>query len=192
MTLVLPSQNIVNHFRHVDNCGCVSGGESIKHIEAKAFFYQMYHGTATLEEHVGDRIGDVVINNDVIEIQNSGTSEKEIEERFQDWNTAGYNMLWVITDNIIHPSCVDEEITVPKWVRKLHQIYMGRVYMYSDGQVYAVHLEHVTRTTKIPRMKFITGYEILNTVSGGGEWGNEYNISRFYDKAWWKTQRRYR
>lgn len=188
MTLVLPSKNITNHFRHIENCGCICGGESLKHIEAKIFFYQMYNGAAVLEKQVGDRIGDAVVNTTVIEIQNSATSEKEIEERFQDWNAAGYNMLWVITDNIIHPSRVDEKTTVPKWVRKLHQIYMGRVYMYSDWQLYAIHLEYVTKTIKIPRIGYVDKYGILNTISGGGEWGNEYNISRFYDKAWWKKQ----
>jgi len=219
MRLVLPEKNIINHFRHLSNNGCVLASESPKHLEAKQFFYDLYknnplYNNVELEsswnglEH--DRIGDVVlypkernVHPTVIEVQNSSISIDEINERFIDWNTFDltpdglYAMLWVLTDNVVIPNDPDIEARVPKWARLLHQIYMGRTYIYSDAAIYATHFHSVSRynewtggayylkTTKYIESQKVINYNILQTNSGGGKYGDNRLISRFYDKKFW-------
>ena len=201
MRLVLPKKNIIKHFRHEPGSDCEYASESIKHLEAKMFFYNTYlkkypKQDIELEKRGGDRIGDLIVGNTVIEIQNSSISENEIDARFNDWNNAGYQMLWIITDNVISPDQTEEK-RIPSWVRKLHKIYMGRVYMYSDNHIYTVHFYPVYRenewgecvnyvkTIKNIGVKRINKYSILKTTSCASNLGKIYKISRFYDKAWW-------
>ena len=189
------------------NSGCGLAGESMKHMEAKKWFFDLYkndekYRTVEIEHRLwnDERIGDVVlypknieIPPTVIEIQNSSISVDEINARFDDWNGAEHSMLWVVTDNVIDPFSEDE-IRAPAWVKLLHQIYMGRVYVYSGDAVHAVHLESVTRynewidaeyylkSTKDVWSKPIKSYNLFQPNLRKGQ---TKLISRFYDKKFW-------
>lgn len=219
MRLVLPTKDVIKHFRHTSVGDCVYESESMEHIEAKQFFYDIYKNNG-LYDHVElesswngaehDRIGDVVlypkkrsVHPTVIEIQNSAISHEEIIDRFIDWNAFDltsdglYAMMWVITNNVVNPIETSIEIRVPRWARALHQIYMGRVYIYSNASVYAAHFDGATRyntwtgteyylkTLKNMEVEKIKNYNILQTNSGGGKYGANRLISRFYDKKFW-------
>lgn len=219
MRVVLPKKSIVKHFRHVSQGDCKYASESIKHLEAKQFFYDMYksnrlYNKVEMEsdwngiEH--NRIGDVVLypkrNNvhpTVIEIQNSPISNEEIIDRFDDWNAFDftpdglYSMMWIITDNVVNPKMAGDDIKSPRWTRLLHKIYMGRIYIYSNMSVFAAHFNPVSRynnwidyeyflkSTKSLSIKEIKNFNILQTISGGGKYGDSRLISRFYDKKFW-------
>lgn len=157
MKLVLPKKGIINHFRHLHKGNCEYAGESMKHIEGKSFIYNHFknnpiYKSIELEMVCGDRIGDVVLHPSnsqdrpvVVEIQNSPISTEEINRRFSDWNRNGYDMLWIVTDNIVHPDPTDGEMRIAKWVRMLHTIYNKEVYIYSNGYIFSATFEDVER-----------------------------------------------
>lgn len=191
------------------NNRCGLAGESMKHMEAKKWFFDLYkndgrYRTVEMERRLwnDERIGDVVLYPKnvetmptVIEIQNSPISVDEIDERFNDWNIAGHHMLWVLTNDVID-MFVDDEQRIPMWVRHLHLIYMGRVYVYSNNNIYTVHLDKVSRytddgyeyylkATKIASNKVVSSKNILQTESIDKYTNKRYFISRFYDKRFW-------
>ena len=51
------------------------------------------------EQHIGNRIADAVIDNMVIEFQHSYISVSEVSKRCIDYNSYGYNIIWVIDAN---------------------------------------------------------------------------------------------
>jgi hypothetical protein len=51
------------------------------------------------EQHIGNRIADAVIDNMVIEFQHSYISVSEVSKRGIDYNSHGYNIIWVIDAN---------------------------------------------------------------------------------------------
>lgn len=206
MRLRIP-KNKVTHFAHMPNNGCGLSGESMVHMEAKKYFFDMYkndgkYRSVEMERRLwnDERIGDVVlypknveVQPTVIEIQNSSISIDEIHQRFDDWNGEDHAMLWIVTANVIDPFAEDE-IRVPAWVKLLHRVYMGRVYVYHDSNIYAVHFESVDRynewtgseyylkNTKTIMSKIIEGHNVFQTHP----WkGYAKSISRFYDKKFW-------
>jgi len=210
------SKNRINHFAHMPNASCGLAGESMLHMEAKNYIYNVYkndkhYRTVEMEHRLwsDERIGDVVLypeNTDilptVIEIQNSSMTADEIDARFDDWNGAGHAMLWIITDKVIHTERDrDNEKSVPKWVRHLHKIYMGRVYVYSGNNVHVVHLDSVSRyndymdyeyflkATKTVDSRIVDSKNLLQATSKDRQNGGEFMISRFYDKKFWNTRK---
>jgi len=214
MKLVLPKKNIVKHFRHVDKCTCAHSGESMAHLEAKMYFYNLYkdnplYASVSMEEIVGDRIGDIVLHHArttkrdiVIEIQNSAISPDEIGERFDDWNGYGYDMLWVVTERVIKIDEFGYVARKPKWTKKLHQIYMGRVYQYIDNAVYAIHFHPVHARTDMSTLdregailmpcKVLVDDTSLHTNMVKA-WRNEptRRTVRMRDTSWWLGYKRY-
>lgn len=134
--LVLKAGDVkIHHFAHKVKSDCIMNGESQKHLEGKAFIYNLNDTLAEFEKRVGNRIGDVVLGNTVIEIQNSNISVDEIKDRFKDWNESGYSMMWILTDNQID---VNNPITKIKgWHQELFNIY-GCLYVYSNGGLYKI------------------------------------------------------
>lgn len=198
MILVLPKTDRINHFRHKPGSNCKYASESIKHLEAKMFFYNVYlkkypKQDIELEKRVGDRVGDLVVGDTVIEIQNSSISETEIDERFNDWNNAGYQMLWVITDNVISPDHIGEK-RIPNWVSKLHKIYKERVYLYSNKRIYEIHFYQVYRPND-----WTGGFNYLKTIkellikeiSNIGIIKNGHRISQFFDEMVFESDKEF-
>lgn len=203
MVLVLPKKEIVKHFRHVVKSDCPNSGESMIHLEAKKYFYDLYkhdntYTNASMEEIVGDRIGDVVlytpndVPNIVIEVQNSSIPIEEIWDRFDDWNAAGYSMIWVVTQNVINPEAEYSEARIPKWARALHTMFFGRVYVYSDDNIFSAHLFPVYRDNE-----WTSGSRYCITIKdvevrklNSSDMHNINNKHRcltlFNDGIWWK------
>lgn len=202
MVLVLPKKSIVKHFRHVTKNSCPNSGESMMHLEAKKYFYDLYkhdrtHPSVSMEEVVGDRIGDVVLHTPdgamdiVIEIQNSAIHIEEIWDRFDDWNAAGYSMIWVVTPNIVNHEAEYSEARIPKWARTLHTIYLGRVYIYSENLIYAAHLSSVYREDAYIGWRYCSTIKdvatrklddsVINPING-----KYRKMSLFSDGVWWK------
>lgn len=151
MSLVLP-YNRVAHFRHYpgqmsDSC-IIGTGETEEHVAAKLFFYNKYVNDPIYEkvelesilelDGGGKRIGDVVlypadhnVNPTVIEIQRSTITKFEIQERFHDWNSHGYSMMWVV---------IPSSGRVPAWVHYIKNIYFGALYVYVDGDIHIMHI----------------------------------------------------
>lgn len=214
MKLVLPKKNIVKHFRHVDKCDCAHSGESMAHLEAKMYFYNLYkddplYSKVSMEEIVGDRIGDIVLHHArankrgiVIEIQNSVISTDEIGDRFDDWNGYGYDMLWVVTERVI---TIDDDGYVarkPKWTKKLHQIFMGRVYQYIGGVVYAIHFHPVHARSDgkaldrhgdilMPCKVVVKDMQLLHYTTSPWRGEPSRQTVRAHDAAWWLGYKRY-
>ena len=94
MHVVLPQENIIKHFRHV-NEDAHGEPETQEHIEMKSFIYNLLLCTV-MEKKVGNRIADVVEGDQlVVECQCSPISQREMKEREEDYNEYGYHVLWV-------------------------------------------------------------------------------------------------
>lgn len=215
MRLRLP-KNRINHFAHLPGSSCGLAGESARHMEAKNYIYNVYkqdkrYQRVEMEHRLwnDERIGDVVLypeNHEipptVVEIQNSLMGVDEINARFDDWNGTGYSMLWILTDKVIHPEEDHaREKVIPKWVRYLHKIYMGRVYVYSNNRIHVVHLsgvsryndymdyEHFLKATKLVDSRIVTSKTLLQVTSDNLSTGRKLEIARFYDKKFWNNER---
>jgi len=204
MRLRIPKKKIT-HFAHLSK-GCGLAGESIQHMEAKKWVFDQYqdnkkYRSVEMERRLwnDERIGDVVLYPEnielyptVIEIQNSSMSVEELNARVKDWNGEDHAMLWIVTKNVLDPF-TEDEIRVPAWVKLLHRLYIGRVYVYHDNNIYAVHLDGVTRyndytgndyylkSTKTVCSRKVKKYDLLQTTPYKGD----ELISRFYDKKFW-------
>lgn len=133
--LVLKAGDVkIHHFAHKVKSDCIMHGESQKHLEGKTFFYNLDDTPAEFEKRVENRIGDVVLGKTVIEIQNSNISVEEIRDRFNDWNKAGYSMMWILTDNQIDIN----NIKLKGWHEELLDIY-GCLYVYLAGSLYKIN-----------------------------------------------------
>ncbi|GAG05003.1 unnamed protein product, partial [marine sediment metagenome] len=89
---------------------------------------------------------------------------------------------------------------ISNFLKKAHEIYFGRIYIYDNKNIYPVHLIpdgtwkngmygdyfKYYKKRKIHDIgDKITNFSLLKTKNNWD--GNNYKIARFYDKQWWKN-----
>lgn len=77
---------------------------------------------------------------------------------------------------------------LPKWVRVLHAIYYGRIYVYNDLQehITACHFDWDADTRRYSEAIDITGILFTDTDCKLRDFPGVFHIARFYDRAFWK------
>lgn len=161
MVFVNPYQYIIKHFRHKRTCPYSTEPESKEHIAMKSFFCQQ-NKECKPEIKIGNRIADVVLGDVVIECQVSTITMRELIERTQSYNSAGYYVAWVLhPKNFLHvfdsttPTILSDETSLFDWENEyekikprkiekfLHHLMYGRVYYFGGGRNYVVPIHYV-------------------------------------------------
>jgi competence CoiA-like predicted nuclease len=137
MVFVNPYQDIIKHFRHKRTYPYSTEPESMEHIAMKAFFCGLNWGGKP-EIKIGNRIADVVFDDIVVECQVSTITMRELIERTQSYNSAGYHVAWVLhPKNFLH---AQNGMVKPRKIEKfLHHLSFGRVYYFLDGDIVPMH-----------------------------------------------------
>lgn len=79
---------------------------------------------------------------------------------------------------------------LPQWVKVLHAIYYGRVYVFNDLQehISACHFDWAADTRRCSEAIDITGILFTDTDCKLRDFPGLFHIARFYDRAFWKEQ----
>jgi len=187
---------VIKHFRHKAKNNCSFEPETKEHIEMKNTVCGLLNLNPLkhLEVNVGYAVPDIYLPKEkiAIEVQNSNLSYKKFIERTRRYTREGVHVLWIFHKNLLHED-------VSKTLKKAHEIYFGRIYIYSNWKIYPVHLEPKTTTrTDINGLPYIWFYkrkrgtiygekvrgDIFKTKNNWKE--NNFLIARFYDKQFWK------
>ena len=95
------------HFAHVSlkNCDFYSENESDEHLQLKAALYQALSQSenVTVEAVLPElhQVADVLVNDNLaLEVQCSRLSEKRLRERTTSYHKAGFNVLWLLGENL--------------------------------------------------------------------------------------------
>lgn len=90
----------IPHFSHYSDSDCSYGsGESELHMELKMKIYnelkKFPNSEIDIEKQIGNRRADVVFNDTVIEIQLSYITLEEVKNRYTDYSSEGYDLIWI-------------------------------------------------------------------------------------------------
>lgn len=149
------------HFAHPPGSECLSAGETQEHLEMKEHLYLALSAqmqSCELEYSLGERRIDIWLGDGglqvAIECQASRLPVEELRHKLVDYSKAGLYCLYIIHAHRLTgasaqkqplPALDGKEVRVADWIRALHALYWGRVYVYDQGSVFPVHLEKVYR-----------------------------------------------
>jgi hypothetical protein len=97
-------------------------------------------------------------------------------------------VLFVVDMKLI-PSFIWEN-EKPEWIRILHAIYYGRVYVWNYGMIQALHFEWGTGKHNFSEAIDTSGILFDHTECKLKSFPGYFHIARFYDAAFWKQQQK--
>lgn len=94
------------------------------------------------------------------------------------------HVLFVVDEKLIPQEIKDRDST-PMWLRILHGLYMGRIYVWNGRHLFGLHFDY--DTGDVSESSIIQPDELLLTETGTWlrGWTGIYRLARFYDRAWW-------
>lgn len=94
------------------------------------------------------------------------------------------HVLFVVNEKLIPQEIKSREET-PMWLRVIHGLYMGRIYVWNGRYLFGLHFDY--DTGDINESGIIQPDDLLLTESGTWlrGWTGIYKLARFYDRAWW-------
>lgn len=94
------------------------------------------------------------------------------------------HVLFVVKESLIPQEIVSRTET-PMWLRVIHGLFMGRVYVWNDRHLFGLHFDY--DTGDISESGIIQPDELLLVETGTWlrGWTGQYKLARFYDKQWW-------
>jgi hypothetical protein len=94
------------------------------------------------------------------------------------------HVLIVVNEKLIPQEIVSRTET-PMWLRVLHGLYMGRVYVWNDRYLFGLHFDY--DTGDISESGIIQPDDLLLVETGTWlrGWTGVYRLARFYDRQWW-------
>lgn len=94
------------------------------------------------------------------------------------------HLLFVVNEKLI-PDEIESREATPMWLRTLHGLYMGRVYVWNGRGVYGLHFDY--EAGEISESSFLQFDALLLVETGTWlrGWPGTFKLARFWDKAWW-------
>lgn len=94
------------------------------------------------------------------------------------------HVLIVVNEKLIPDEIVSREQT-PMWLRAIHGLWMGRIYVWNDRHLFGLHFDY--DTGDVSESGIIQPDELLLIETGTWlrGWPGTYKLARFYDKQWW-------
>lgn len=196
----------IKHFRHKSICNCEWERETEEHLSMKRFIIdKMDLEPENVEVNLKFAIPDIYLADKkiAIEVQNSNISEEKFLYRTRRYTEKGIYVLWVF-----HPRLLKEN--VPKFVRKAHELYYGRIYTIFKDNLVPIHLEPKSRWIRESGFYnsdaeyesyggYYKNYKVKKEFNLGkpiedfqsfqlsrNTWkSNNYMIAKFWEKKWW-------
>ena len=94
------------------------------------------------------------------------------------------HVLFVVKESLI-PDEIESREATPMWLRVLHGLYMGRIYVWNDRHLFGLHFDY--DTGDVSESGIIQPDELLlveNQTWLRG-WSGMYKLARFWDRRWW-------
>lgn len=94
------------------------------------------------------------------------------------------HLLFIVDEKLIPDEITDRDST-PMWLRVLHGLYLGRVYVWNGRGVYGIHFNY--ETGDISESPFIPIEDLRCQETGTWlkGWPGTYNLAFLGDWAWW-------
>ncbi len=124
------------HFYHLEtNRICRQSGKSLIHLQIQ-FYIQSRLSVCELEKRFAliNRIGDVVWEKEklVYEIQCSPITAREIEERNRDYQSLGYQTIWILHDHLYNKN----RLTAAEYFLQESPHYFTNINREGEGYIY--------------------------------------------------------
>ena len=171
----------------------------VDHLEMKIIISKLLNiKDENIEFNLNFSIPDLYIpeRKIVIEVQNSPLEYSKFIERTNNYSKNNIFVLWIFHHSLLKDS-------VSETLKKAHELYFGRIYIYKDNKIFPVHLESDGRwiepndfsthegyykyykKRKIHNLgKKIENFSLLKVENTFRN--NNFKIARFYDKQFWK------
>lgn len=94
------------------------------------------------------------------------------------------HLLFIVDEALIPDTITDREST-PEWLRVLHGLYMGRVYVWGKRGVYGVHFNWDTGTIDESPYIPITDLRCQENATWVRGWPGNYRLAYLRDWTWW-------
>lgn len=189
----------IKHFRHKVESKCSPEPETQMHLEMKQFALSYFGWDETnLEVNLGFARPDLFKDGVAIEVQYSPLSYDKFIERTSNYKKHDIHVLW-----IFHESLVKQNI--PRFIKKAHEIYFGRVYVFKAKAFYPIHLERLWKWIEPNEFSEHDGYlkpykskryilmgphinnSIIKKVFNNWK-DNCYTLAMFNDGMFWRSQ----
>lgn len=94
------------------------------------------------------------------------------------------HVLFVVDEKLI-PDTIASRKETPMWLRVLHGLYMGRIYVWNGRHLFGLHFDY--DSGDVSESGIIQPDELLLTETGTWlrGWTGQYKLARFNDKRWW-------
>ena len=189
----------IKHFRHKVESNCENEPETEEHIKMKLFMMKKLNlKEHNLEVNLKFAIADLYLFNEkiAIEVQYSPISLEKFIDRNRNYSDNGISVLWVF-----HKKLLKENIHA--FLRKAHELYFGRIYVYHNNEIYPIHFLRFGRDLidskgylyfknyKLKR-KMIYGNKICSfhlVKSINSFRGNNFKVAKFYDSCFWRSNK---
>lgn len=163
----------IKHFRHKVENNCDPEPETEKHLEMKKFMMEnLGWDKNNLEVGLGFARPDLYKDSIAIEVQHSPLTYYKFMERTKNYADNNIYVLWIFDEVLIGD-------LISQFIKKAHEIYFGRIYVYKEGKIYPLHLSPVQRYVEEFERKVYTDFE---------EWKNNGFESEYETVGgYWKT-----
>lgn len=96
------------------------------------------------------------------------------------------HVLFIVDEKLI-PDAIDDRKSTPYWLRVLHGLYMGRIYVWNGRYLFALHFDWDTGDVSESGIIQPEGLLLVETGTWLKGWSGIYRLARFYDRAWWQA-----
>jgi len=204
--IFVDGRKVIKHFRHIIESNCESEPETAIHLEMKQFIQQKFVLSNEELEYAGllkqGCKPDAFIKKEgiAIEVQHSIITEEEFLRRTKGYTLLDIPVLWIFDKSII------KKTNVPAMIRKAHELYFGRVYVYDSTKkkIIPIHLERIDRYveeyegyggywTQYKKQRRLNEGDIITSFflyKQRNIWkGNNYAVAKFGDKVFWEKKK---
>ena len=198
----------IKHFRHFITSNCEPEPETEQHLNMKKFFIENLNlKRENIEVPLGFARPDLYLQckKIAIEVQHSNLNYQKFIERTKNYTKNDIAVLWIFDSVFLKTDVIGVVL------KKAHELYFGRVYVFKENNIYPVHFKTTGRIVSIyyddpetpyeerfgsyyknyKRKKlFDFGEKITNfnfKIQRNTWKGNNFLIASFLDKPWWKN-----
>lgn len=154
----------IKHFRHLVKSNCGWEPETERHIEMKQFCKKFFKlEDDNLEVGLGFARPDLYdeVKRIAIEVQHSNLTLEKFLERTENYTKNNIAVLWIFDCKLVKEN-------INAMLKKAHELYFGRIYIYWDGYIKPIHFS--------PKGRYVTTYDTDSDTPYNERYGSYYKI----------------
>lgn len=94
------------------------------------------------------------------------------------------HVLFIVDEKLI-PDEIESRKATPYWLRVLHGLYMGRIYVWNGRYLFALHFDYDSGDVNESGIIQPDALLFVETGTWLKGWSGIYRLARFYDRAFW-------